>query len=397
MPTLTLEGLTKTFPAGGFAAGAGAVRALDGVGLTVAAGEWLTVVGPSGGGKSTMLRIVAGLERPDAGTVSLDGRRIDALPPRDRDVAMVFQGDALYPHLTAADNIAFGLRMRGTPAAEVSARVAEAAAAMGITDALGRRPSQLSGGQRRRVALARAVVRRPAVFLLDEPLTGLDAGLRAEMIALLRRIRASQTAATIHVTHDQAEATALADRIAVLDGGRLRQVAAPDDILDRPADAFVAGFFGTPPMNLIDGEIAADPDTGRPVFRGGGLTLPLPTTLGVAADAPSGPSPRRRVRLGVRPERIAPAATAGASQMATVTARVEAAERVGEGRLLRCVTIPADGRPAASFAVRLGPATGGAAPTVATAAVDAAMTFVFDLSSAQLFDAGSGANLTHPR
>jgi multiple sugar transport system ATP-binding protein len=212
-------------------------------------GEFLVLLGPSGCGKTTFLRIIAGLERPTSGEILIGG---EVIPPRARGVAMVFQGYGLYPHLTVANNIAFPLRTQGTPRPEIKRKVAWAAGLLGIDHLLHRRPRQLSGGERRRVALARAIVRDPTVFLLDEPLSNLDAKLRASARSELKRFQQTVRTSTIYVTHDQVEAMGMGDRIAVIDHGKLRQIGTPTEICDEPADEFVASFLGTPPMNLIE-------------------------------------------------------------------------------------------------------------------------------------------------
>jgi multiple sugar transport system ATP-binding protein len=245
MAEVRLSGLVRSYD--------GRARAVDGVSLDVADGEVLAVLGPSGCGKSTLLRLVAGLERPDAGEVFIGGRRMNDVEPRDRDVAMVFQSYALYPHLTAFENIAVPLRLRG--AAGVRERVEAAAARLGLSGLLGRMPKDLSGGERQRVALARALVREPKAFLLDEPLSNLDAQLRERARAELKALFKQARATAIYVTHDQAEAMALSDRVAVMRAGRLEQVAAPEELYARPATVFVAGFVGTPRMNLLPGSV----------------------------------------------------------------------------------------------------------------------------------------------
>ncbi len=243
MTAVAFRGLTKVF--------GGGPPALDALTLDVEPGEFLVLLGPSGCGKTTVLRCLAGLEEPTAGDVYVEGVRVNDLPPKDRDVAMVFQNYALYPHLTVRENIAFPLRMRGVRDPERAARVGEAAAVLGLEALLDRRPGQLSGGERQRVALGRAIVRRPKVFLFDEPLSNLDAKLRAEMRAELVALHRRLGATMLYVTHDQVEAMTMGRRIAVLRAGRLQQVGTPREIYARPANVFVAGFIGTPGMNLL--------------------------------------------------------------------------------------------------------------------------------------------------
>ncbi len=234
-------------------AGRAALETLD---LTIPEGELAVLVGPSGCGKSTTLRIVAGLEEPSSGRVFIAERDVTDLPPAERDVAMVFQSYALYPHLSVADNLAFALRIRKTPESEVAARVAEVARSLGIDEYLERRPKQLSGGQRQRVAIGRALIRNPKLFLFDEPLSNLDAKLRSEMRREIARIHQRSRTTALYVTHDQIEAMTLADRIIVLRDGKVQQVGTPSEIYDCPANRFVAGFFGTPAMNFLPAEAA---------------------------------------------------------------------------------------------------------------------------------------------
>jgi len=244
---LTFHGITKRF---------GSVTAVEDFTLTAAPGEFVVLLGPSGCGKSTLLRIAAGLETPDAGAVRMGGRDITRAEPKDRDLAMVFQSYALYPHMTVAENIAYPLRIRGRPASEIDAEVRALAERLGLDGLLDRLPRALSGGQRQRVALARAIIRRPKAFLMDEPLSNLDARLRLEMRAELKHLQRELSTVTLYVTHDQAEAMTLAHRIAVIDRGRLLQYDTPWNIYHRPANLFVAGFLGSPPMNFFDhGEV----------------------------------------------------------------------------------------------------------------------------------------------
>jgi multiple sugar transport system ATP-binding protein len=241
--TVELEGLRKRF---------GPVSVVDNISLRIEEGEFFTFVGPSGCGKSTLLNLIAGLDRSCAGNVCIDGQVVNDLDPRDRDVAMVFQSYALYPHMTVADNIGFPLKLRGSSRGEIAVAVARTAQSLGIEPLLTRRPKELSGGQRQRVALGRALVRRPRVFLMDEPLSNLDARLRLEMRAELKRLHAQHRITTIYVTHDQEEAMALSDRVAVLHAGRIQQCDAPLRIYENPANLFVAGFMGSPPINVFD-------------------------------------------------------------------------------------------------------------------------------------------------
>jgi multiple sugar transport system ATP-binding protein len=245
MARVAFQGATKVYP--------GPVVALDHLTLDVADGEFLILVGPSGCGKSTALRMVAGLERISDGTISIGDRVVNDIPPKDRDIAMVFQNYALYPHMTVEKNLGFGLRRRHTPREDVRQRVDEMSEMLGLQDLLRRRPGQLSGGQRQRVAMGRALVREPEVFLLDEPLSNLDAKLRVQMRSELKRLHDRIGVTTIYVTHDQVEAITLGERIAVLSEGVLQQVGPPQDVYDHPANVFVAGFIGSPPMNLLKG------------------------------------------------------------------------------------------------------------------------------------------------
>ncbi|MCO1658520.1 ABC transporter ATP-binding protein [Pseudonocardia humida] len=280
----------------------GGVTALEDLSLDIAHGEFLVLLGPSGCGKSTLLRTIAGLLAPDSGRILLDDSDVTDLPARDRGVAMVFQSYALYPHLSVARNIAFPLRARRTDRAERDARVAEVGAALGLSGLLDRRPRELSGGQRQRVALARALVRDPAAFLLDEPLSNLDARLRTSTRAELTELHRRLGSTFVHVTHDQVEAMTMATRIALLDGGRLEQVGAPHEVYDRPESAFVAGFLGAPPMNLLPARLAERDGALHAVADGVDIPVGLPVEQpeGSTAAEDSG----RDVLLGVRPEQL---------------------------------------------------------------------------------------------
>jgi multiple sugar transport system ATP-binding protein len=278
---IALRGLVKTF---------GPITAVAGVDLEIRDGEFVVLVGPSGCGKTTTLNMLSGLETPTSGEVIIGDRVVNDLEPGERDLGMVFQDLALFPHLTVFENIAFGLRVKRVPDAEVRARVEEVAAAMRIAPLLAKKPAQCSGGEAQRVALARTIVTRPAVFLMDEPLSSLDAKLRVEMRTELKRLHASLGATFVYVTHDQAEAMTMADRIVVMDRGRVQQVGPPLSIYGDPTNRFVAGFFGVPAMNFVDGEVGAGAR-----FQAPGITLDL---------GPGAPAPGTRLTLGVRPEHV---------------------------------------------------------------------------------------------
>ncbi len=236
----------------------GGVRAVNSVSIDIADGEFIVLVGPSGCGKSTLLRMVAGLETITEGEVKIGGRLVNRVEPADRDIAMVFQNYALYPHMTVYNNLAYGLKNRGTPRAEIDARVKEAARLLEITQYLDRKPRALSGGQRQRVAMGRAIVRKPAAFLFDEPLSNLDAKLRVSMRGEIKRLQRRLGTTSIYVTHDQLEAMTLADRLVVLNGGKIEQIGAPLEVYHAPASTFVASFIGSPAMNLVTGELHGD-------------------------------------------------------------------------------------------------------------------------------------------
>src|SRR6266853_6665839 len=293
MAQIILEHVEKAY--------AGGVKAIDDLSLDVKDGEFMVFVGPSGCGKSTALRSIAGLEEITAGTITIGNRVVNDLPPKDRDIAMVFQNYALYPHMTVEQNLAFGLQLRKTPKDEIKRRVNEAAKMLGLDQYLKRKPAALSGGQRQRVAMGRAIVREPQAFLMDEPLSNLDAKLRVQMRAEIARIQRDLQVTTIYVTHDQSEAMTLGDRVCALRGGFLQQADRPQVLYDRPANLFVAGFIGSPAMNLVEAELA-DQD-GGPVARFGPHELLLPQE-----DVQTRPALRgysgRRIALGIRPEDI---------------------------------------------------------------------------------------------
>ncbi len=279
MATLVLDGLRKQF---------GDTEILRGIDLSLTDGEMLVIVGASGCGKSTLLRLVAGLETASSGRILIDDRDVTRTDPSERDIAMVFQNYALYPHMTVFDNMAYGLRIRGTKRARIAELVNEAATLLGIEPLLKRRPRQLSGGQRQRVAMGRAIVRQPKLFLFDEPLSNLDAKLRVQMRAEIRRLQRRLGVTSLYVTHDQVEAMTLGDRLLILHEGRPVQFATPMEIWARPADTYVAGFIGAPAMNFVPAEVE-----GHTVRLATGAIYPLP------ASRPAGP-----VTLGVRPEHI---------------------------------------------------------------------------------------------
>jgi ABC-type sugar transport system ATPase subunit len=281
--TLHLERLTKVFPGG--------VRAVDDVSLVVPDGSLAVLVGPSGCGKTTLLRLVAGLETPTAGRIVLSGRDLGGTAPADRQVAMVFQDHALYPSRTVGETLAFPLRLQGHSRAEIDARVRGAAARLGLERVLDARPGELSGGQRQRVALGRALVRRPELFLFDEPLSNIDAGLRRQLRQLIRQLQRESAVPALHVTHDQEEALALADLLVVMDAGRVQQVGSPQEVYERPANRFVAGFVG-PVMNFVEGQVVARNGT---VFFEGPFG---PVEVGAAL----GPWAGQTVGAGFRPE-----------------------------------------------------------------------------------------------
>ncbi len=290
MAELSLVSLFKTYDK---------VSAVHGVSIDIPSGEFVVILGPSGCGKTTTLRCVAGLEIPDSGSILIDGSDVTSLPPRERDVAMVFQNYALYPHMTVSENISYPLRMKKIPKTEIGKRVREVAQLLGIEHLLARRPRQLSGGEQQRVALGRAIVRRPKIFLMDEPLSNLDAKLRLNTRAELKRLQRQLGVTTVYVTHDQAEALALADKIAIMNNGRLLQYDTPTEVYSKPKNAFVAGFIGAPPMNILKASVQRR--DGRLVVSTSQFSYNLPSEM---SSRISGSIPEGEIFLGVRPEDI---------------------------------------------------------------------------------------------
>ncbi|WP_135830407.1 ABC transporter ATP-binding protein [Halorussus halobius] len=311
MGTVTLDGVTKRYAD---------VTAVEDMSLDIEDGEFVTLVGPSGCGKSTTLETIAGLTLPSSGSITIAGRDVTDLPPKDRGIAMVFQNIALFPHMDVYDNISFGLRLRDYPTEEIDRRVERATEIVQLEGMLERKPDELSGGQRQRVAIARAIVREPEVFLMDEPLANLDAKLRVHMRTELQRLHKELDTTIIYVTHDQAEAMTMSDRIAVIDAGRLQQIAPPLVCYNEPANLFVAGFIGSPSMNFAAGEVTAD-----------GLATPH---FDVAFDPGQlpGVSPGEKLTLGVRPEDVYLREQAGglANPTRSIPARTDVLEPMGD-------------------------------------------------------------------
>src|SRR5579872_1140993 len=285
MAQVHLRGVKKTYD--------NKVAVIHGIDMEIADGEFIVIVGPSGCGKSTLLRMVAGLERISGGQVAIGERVVNELEPKDRDIAMVFQNYALYPHMSVYRNMAYGLKIRGLPRDDIDRRVRKAARTLELEKLLDRLPRQLSGGQRQRVAMGRAIVREPAVFLFDEPLSNLDAKLRVQMRLEIKRLQRELAVTSIYVTHDQVEAMTLADRLIVMNAGHAEQIGAPTEVYERPATVFVASFIGSPAMNLLEGRLS---DDGNTFVVDAGPTLPLPKH--------SPELSRRALVLGIRPEHL---------------------------------------------------------------------------------------------
>jgi multiple sugar transport system ATP-binding protein len=368
MAGIELDGVGKTY---------GSVRAVEEVSLRIADGEFLVLVGPSGCGKSTLLRMIAGLEETTEGEIRIGGNDVTDLPPRKRDVAMVFQTYALYPHLSVRQNIGYGLKTRRVEKAEIARRVADVAALLGLEDLLDRRPAQLSGGQRQRVAMGRAIVRQPQAFLLDEPLSNLDAKLRVGMRASLAQLHQRLGVTTVYVTHDQTEAMTLGQRVAVMRDGRIQQIARPKDLYERPDDLFIAAFIGSPAMNLVEATIEGD-DACFGQYR-----VPL-------SPENRPPAGLERVVVGLRPEDFDDAAFARGRP--TISARVDVLEELGsDAHIFFTVDAPpmtaealetavGGGLPAtqALFAARVDPRTTARVGDVVELSVDARRFHFFD-------------------
>ena len=285
MASIQIRNVTKAY---------GSMAVLHGVSIDISDGEFVILVGPSGCGKSTLLRMIAGLESISGGDIVIGNAVVNDLPPKKRDIAMVFQSYALYPHMTVEQNMGFSLKLAKRPKSEIDAKVADAAEILGLKPLLHRRPAQLSGGQRQRVAMGRAIVRDPQVFLFDEPLSNLDAQLRVQMRTEIKSLHQRLKTTTVYVTHDQVEAMTMADRIVVMSNGNVEQIGTPLDLFDNPANLFVARFIGSPSMNLVSGKISIE--AGTPRFAANGLTLDLPAAFSAHVNKP--------VVLGIRPENL---------------------------------------------------------------------------------------------
>jgi len=369
MATIELVGVRKVYPNG--------VEAVKGIDLAVADGELIVLLGPSGCGKSTLLRMVAGLETSSAGEGRLADARINDKEPAERDIAMVFQNYALYPHMSVFDNMAYGLRNRRTPTAEIERRVKEAADTLGLSELLKRKPRQLSGGQRQRVAMGRAIVREPKAFLFDEPLSNLDAKLRGQVRVEIKRLQRRLATTSLYVTHDQVEAMTLADRLVVMNAGMAEQVGTPDDVYGKPASLFVAGFIGSPAMNIVDGVIGDGGDTVR-LAKGSGTDAG--TSAPFAFDRDGTLPPKRRVKVGLRPEHLVP------DPKGLLTLTIDLVENLGADRLLH-------GRYAHLPAGETGPVLVVRVDSAAAYRAGEIVRFSAVRANVHLFDADSGRRL----
>jgi multiple sugar transport system ATP-binding protein len=367
MATVTFEHVTKKY---------GDVLAVDDVQLAINDGEFMVLVGPSGCGKTTCLRMIAGLEEISTGQLKIGDRVVNDVPPKDRDIAMVFQSYALYPHMTVRDNMAFGLKLRKLPKADIEKRVNEAAAILSLEKLLDRKPKELSGGQRQRVALGRAIVREPAVFLMDEPLSNLDAKLRVQTRAEIARLHQRMGTTFVYVTHDQVEAMTMGTRIAVMSEGLLQQVGTPQVLYDQPANRFVAGFIGSPSMNFID--VTFDSSGGTPKLTGpGGWSATLPQRFAQSVGATSG----RKLVAGFRPEHLELDPIEG--DTVTFPGRADVVEYLGNEELLHVTAADKDIVAIVGSDHRVKPGD--------------MLNLILSLSKLHLFDAESGVSLTSER
>ncbi|MGH9245020.1 MAG: ABC transporter ATP-binding protein [Acidimicrobiales bacterium] len=336
MAEIVLDKLTKRFPNG--------FHAVKDLSLEIADGEFLVLVGPSGCGKTTALRMIAGLETITSGHLSVDGKGVNHVPEKDRDMAMVFQSYALYPHMTVAQNIGFSLKLSGVPKAEVKRRVQETARLLALDELLDRRPRALSGGQRQRVAMGRAIIRQPKAFLMDEPLSNLDAKLRVQMRGEIAELQKRLAVTTVYVTHDQVEAMTMGDRVAVLNAGELQQVADPTHLYDDPVNLFVAGFIGSPPMNLVEAPIVrlgggdGGDASGAAAVAMGDVKIELPSEM--VATRGLGESIGRTLIVGIRPEDVTPAGGDDPRDRVRFPATVDRVEALG-AQLLAYFTVDA--------------------------------------------------------
>ena len=363
MADVSLRNVHKSF---------GKTEIIHGISCDMRDGEFIVILGPSGCGKSTVLRMIAGLEEVTSGEVAIDGKVVNRLEPAQRDIAMVFQNYALYPHMTVYKNMAYGLKIRGMPKAEIETRVQKAAKILELTDFLERKPRQLSGGQRQRVAMGRCIVREPKVFLFDEPLSNLDAKLRVQMRLEIRKLHEDLKITSIYVTHDQVEAMTLGDRLVVMDDGYAAQIGSPLEIYQRPATRFVAGFIGSPAMNFLEVRLSAD---GRSAELPEGVRLPLPGE-GLAQFA------GREITLGIRPEHLEPAAEGrGVMPLRVDHVEVLGADTLAYGHF---------GNDRRSLTVRLPAVRQLAKNTLLPVAVAAANLHVFDAESGKRLAAGKG-------
>jgi len=351
------------------------VVAVDDASIEIADREFVVLVGPSGCGKSTTLRMIAGLEEITGGEIYIDGVLVNEIPPKDRDIAMVFQNYALYPHMTVYQNMAFGLKLRKYSKDEIDQRVREAADILGIQELLNRKPKALSGGQRQRVAVGRAIVRKPKVFLFDEPLSNLDAKLRVQMRTEISKLHTQLEATMIYVTHDQTEAMTMGDRIVVMRDGRIQQIDTPLNLYNDPVNQFVAGFIGSPAMNFIPGQLVAQPDQGL-LFDEGNMQLPLPASSSDRLSQYVG----HEVVLGIRPSDIHdPDTLASGRETVEIAARVEVVEPMGSEVFLNLTT------GSSAFVARIDP--------VHIPVVDQEVRLAVEIDKAHFFDRETQASL----